>query len=82
VHGRDIADAVHDVLATDAAVQAVPKPARLSLEQAAALPMAGETAIPRSGTWSGAGWHRMLTNGAAGGVGGGYADHCAREEPS
>src|SRR4051794_24217518 len=77
VHGRDIADAVHDVFATDAAVQAVPKPARLSLERPRPFQWRG-TAIARAGTWSGAGRHRVLTNGAAGG----YADHCAREEPS
>jgi len=53
-----------------AAARVAPKPARLTFEQAAAVPMAGETALRairdvgrvRAG-------HRVLINGAAGGVG-------------
>jgi NADPH:quinone reductase-like Zn-dependent oxidoreductase len=48
----------------------VPKPARLTFEQAAAVPMAGQTALravrDAGGVQPG---HRMLINGAAGGVG-------------
>jgi NADPH:quinone reductase-like Zn-dependent oxidoreductase len=48
----------------------VPKPARLSFEQAAAVPMAGQTALRaiRDAGQVQAG-HRVLVNGAAGGVG-------------
>src|SRR3954471_4276382 len=48
----------------------VPKPARLTFEQAAAVPMAGQTALravrDAGGLQAG---HRVLINGAAGGVG-------------
>ena len=53
-----------------AADRVVPKPARLTFEQAAAVPMAGETALRaiRDVGEVQAG-HRVLVNGAAGGVG-------------
>jgi NADPH:quinone reductase-like Zn-dependent oxidoreductase len=53
-----------------AADKVVPKPARLTFEQAAAVPMAGQTALravrDAGGVQPG---HRVLINGAAGGVG-------------
>jgi len=53
-----------------AADKVVPKPARLTFEQAAAVPMAGQTALravrDAGGVQAG---HRVLINGAAGGVG-------------
>src|SRR6185312_1574378 len=52
------------------ATRVVPKPARLTFEQAAALAMAGQTAMrgirDTGGVRAG---HRVLVNGAAGGVG-------------
>ena len=57
-------------LARAAAARVVPKPRRLSFEEAAAIPMAGETALRaiRDVGQVQAG-HRVLINGAAGGVG-------------
>jgi NADPH:quinone reductase-like Zn-dependent oxidoreductase len=53
-----------------AADKVVPKPARLTFEQAAAVPMAGQAALRAVRDVGGAqAGHRVLINGAAGGVG-------------